>query len=320
VNELAILHTKRKKTGIPTTEYFSRSLLYRFITSSLSEWRLLLRLLWPYTIPLFSFLLFILWNDGSIVVGDKEHHQPVFHFAQLPYFFTVAALVSSPELLMSPRSVPPFWSWVLRQGTNRWCCSGRSCCCDSSSCSSSSSRSRSRSSSSVYSAFTLISRPPPPPPLPPLGIIKLLLLLTTAIYLLHHYSLTHPFLLAANRHYTFYIRRRLFLPIPHLNIVLLPFYLFWSWLVLSRLRQGSSSLQATIFTIALSLVLLPAHLVEPRYFNIPLAMVLLDTPPRSGSSTVMTIAVMVVVNAITIYIFLYRPFTWVDGTTARFMW
>lgn len=266
VDDLAALAGK-KDTGIATTEFFSRHLLYRFAMSAIRERHLLLRHLWPYFIPLASFVAFLVRNGGSVVVGDKGHHAPVFHFAQLAYFFSVAAVTSSTELLMNPRSVAPFWSWLLRQGA-----------------------------------------------------VKLVLLIGAAAYFLHYYTLDHPFLLSDNRHYTFYVWQRFFQRIPHLNLFLLPFYIFWAWLVLSRIRQSTSALHATIFLIAVSLVLLPAQLLEPRYFNIPLTIVLLETPRRSWVSLGFSIMSMLVVNAITIYIFLYRPFTWGDGTTARFMW
>jgi alpha-1,2-glucosyltransferase len=32
------------------------------------------------------------------------------------------------------------------------------------------------------------------------------------------------------------------------------------------------------------------------------------------------LAAYMVVNAVTLYIFLYRPYQWVDGSIARFMW
>lgn len=33
-----------------------------------------------------------------------------------------------------------------------------------------------------------------------------------------------------------------------------------------------------------------------------------------------TVAAYALVNAATLYVFLMKPFTWVDGTLARFMW
>jgi hypothetical protein len=49
----------------------------------------------------------------------------------------------------------------------------------------------------------------------------------------------------------------------------------------------------------------------------------LHAAPQLAVSVPRTVAAIVlyaVVNAATIGIFIYRPFTWVDGTTARFMW
>jgi hypothetical protein len=37
-------------------------------------------------------------------------------------------------------------------------------------------------------------------------------------------------------------------------------------------------------------------------------------------AVVATVGAMVCVNAVTMYVFLFRPFTWGDGTVARFMY
>jgi len=48
----------------------------------------------------------------------------------------------------------------------------------------------------------------------------------------------HPFLLADNRHYVFYLLRRVFLPFPTAKYLVTPIYLFslraWMW----RLRES----------------------------------------------------------------------------------
>jgi len=45
------------------------------------------QLLFPFFIPILGFLVFIFWfNDGSIVVGDKDSHKPTFHLSQICYF------------------------------------------------------------------------------------------------------------------------------------------------------------------------------------------------------------------------------------------
>lgn len=66
----------------------------------------LLRLLWPYVCSILLFFLFILWN-GSVVLGDKTHHQAGLHLPQLFYFFAFTcgfasmAILSQIELITS---------------------------------------------------------------------------------------------------------------------------------------------------------------------------------------------------------------------------
>ncbi|KAI9293119.1 hypothetical protein K502DRAFT_338170 [Neoconidiobolus thromboides FSU 785] len=54
----------------------------------------------PYSLILFSFASFILWNKG-IVLGDKSNHIPTLHFTQLFYFLTFTSTLLWPYLLTS---------------------------------------------------------------------------------------------------------------------------------------------------------------------------------------------------------------------------
>ena len=53
----------------------------------------LVRELWSLALVPFLFVVFVVVN-GSIVVGDKAHHEPALHFVQPLYFvlFSAAAL------------------------------------------------------------------------------------------------------------------------------------------------------------------------------------------------------------------------------------
>lgn len=56
-----------------------------------------------------------------------------------------------------------------------------------------------------------------------------------------------------------------------------------------------------------------------RYFTVPFMIVLLHMrPPRVGQAT-LTLAMYALANVAVIYVFLFRPFVWHDGSTARFM-
>lgn len=57
-----------------------------------------------------------------------------------------------------------------------------------------------------------------------------------------------------------------------------------------------------------------------RYFTVPFMLVVLHAPQPPRWAALATAAAFVIVDAATWYLFLARPFTWVDGSTARFMW
>ena len=56
-----------------------------------------------------------------------------------------------------------------------------------------------------------------------------------------------------------------------------------------------------------------------RYFNVPFLMVLLHMKPVSRFQAGVTAGLFVLADALTVYIFLLRPFRWHDGSIARFM-
>jgi len=75
------------------------------------------------------------------------------------------------------------------------------------------------------------------------------------------------------------------------------------------------------FFVCVACVLVPSPLIEFRYFIVPYVILsLYIRPPATQTATYMEILVFVVVNIITIAVFMYRPFTAPDGSVGRFMW
>ncbi|KAL4440524.1 hypothetical protein ABPG75_003525 [Micractinium tetrahymenae] len=135
----------------------------------------------------------------------------------------------------------------------------------------------------------------------------------------HIGTLAHPFLLADNRHYTFYLWRRLVNATPWSRYALLPAYLYAGWAAAAALSHRRSTWVLGLAGAA-AVVLVPAHLVEFRYFTVPFYLFFLHMRTPSPAALAATVALFAAVNAATIYLFLARPFTWPDGSTARFMW
>jgi len=94
-----------------------------------------------------------------------------------------------------------------------------------------------------------------------------------------------------------------------------------------------SHLRCLLFFVSITAVLVPSPLIEfrwlsiifslnsvNRYFLIPLLITLLNLPPLPIHLHIIEIAGAILVNIVTMFIFLQKSFPWVDGSTARFMW
>jgi alpha-1,2-glucosyltransferase len=189
--------------------------------------------------------------------------------------------------------------------------------------------------------------------LPRLYIVVLASLCAAAT--VHYNTIVHPFTLADNRHYVFYVFRIL-LRHPAIKYLAAPVYVLCGYIIIRTLGSAQLSevqpvkekktkdtvpLTTTaksnrtsfvivwLATTALSLVTAP--LVEPRYCIIPWIMWRLQVPNRSKSSKtvpwwqselMLETAWFCLINIGTGYLFLHRGFAWKQepGQVQRFMW
>lgn len=92
-----------------------------------------------------------------------------------------------------------------------------------------------------------------------------------------NFTIIHPFVLADNRHYVFYLVKRFILRTENARYELIPVYHFSCYVVLKFIKQcfseqsSSNSSLAMFFALICStvLTLVPSPLLEPRYFIIP---------------------------------------------------
>lgn len=95
----------------------------------------------------------------------------------------------------------------------------------------------------------------------------------------HFFTIHHPFVLSDNRHYTFYVWKRILFAHPLISYALSPVYLacWWAWWI--RAGSTQSLLQTMVLPLALIPTLLPSPLLEPRYFIVPYILLRLQVPP-----------------------------------------
>jgi len=135
------------------------------------------------------------------------------------------------------------------------------------------------------------------------------------------FTYVHRYVLADNRHYTFYVWSWLFARHPLLRYVFAPVYLLAGYLVLHTLALRQHFLWCIGYVLSVTALLVPTTLLEFRYFIVPYIIFRLNISVASLRHLLAEVSVYAVINALTIYVFLHRPFQWnSEVTLQRFMW
>lgn len=146
-----------------------------------------------------------------------------------------------------------------------------------------------------------------------------LALIVASLVIVHFNTVVHPYLLADNRHYTFYVWKRLYEWYPISRYLLVPCYIvvwFWIW---TYVRWDSVSFLA--FFICLAVSIIPQKLMEYRYFILPYYVLRLNIKYSDWTHLGLECLLYVLVNAFTIYQFTMNPIVvHSQSTISRFMW
>lgn len=307
------------------------------IAALLSPFHLLPKL-FPYILLLLGFAAFILWN-GGVVLGDKSNHVASLHLPQMLYLWAYFAFFSAPAMLPS----------ITLRLENAF-----------------------KSQAPFRTLFSFLPR-----------LWVLALALASSAAAVRFNTIIHPFTLADNRHYTFYIFKILRL-YPALKYAAIPVYIVCAWAALTALGSTSTGTLAAkpeaksdtpsrkqqkslrtpskpsgpspdvtllaaegnrtsfiiVWMISSALGLITAPLVEPRYYILPWIVWRLHVPPAprlgtapdqrpgtfagkiAGLAPWLETAWALLVNAVTMYVFVQKGFAWASepGAVQRFMW
>ncbi|CAO3658524.1 unnamed protein product [Umbelopsis vinacea] len=142
------------------------------------------------------------------------------------------------------------------------------------------------------------------------------------LYLVHNHTYEHPYLLADNRHYSFYLWRKLYKRHWSVRYLLTPVYMACSWICYVISAPSFTFLFLLAYIAATALTLVPSPLLEFRYFIIPFYVFLVHIRVPSKVSSLVAIAVYLCINAWTIWMFLHKGFIWDSeiGRVQRFIW
>ncbi|KAI2776752.1 glycosyltransferase family 59 protein [Daldinia loculata] len=187
------------------------------------------RQIWPHLVVLGAFVGFVIWN-GGVVLGDKSNHVATLHLAQMLYIWPLFAFFSAPLFIPSLIDLAIYVFQVITGSTKS----------DLHSKKPPVSRSNPKGTSmpnqsAVLKAFNHIGSSHT---LHSVLILAGALMTTTLI--VRYNTIIHPFTLADNRHFMFYVFRYTILRSWWIRYALVPVYVICGWLCWAAL-QGSPS-------------------------------------------------------------------------------
>ncbi|KAG9947348.1 glycosyltransferase family 59 protein, partial [Aureobasidium melanogenum] len=234
------------------------------------------RLVWPYVFVVGLFVSFVLWN-GGVVLGDKSNHVATIHLPQMLYIWAYTSFFSFgltyPFVAQGLLSV--FASLPI---------------------------------AAILEPLLIFSRRK----FLPRSAVVIGFVAVIAVTVKFN-TIVHPFTLADNRHFTFYVFRYLLLH-PAIKYLAIPIYMSCAWSVLQtlgapaqlfeikedekddgqllRLNDAPFGEGCTISFVMVwigvsALQLITAPLVEPRYFILPWIMWRLRVPQAHPGASLM---------------------------------
>lgn len=141
---------------------------------------------------------------------------------------------------------------------------------------------------------------------------KVLYLLLIFLAVAHYNTIIHPYLLADNRHYTFYVWNRWFGKYEFAKYITVPVYIFLLFNLYANLKDQNCIAFLLPLTVAMFLVLCLQRMIEVRYFLIPYIIIRLRFGRPSLKLVFAEFLWYAAVNVAAFHIFFTKEFMWKD--------
>lgn len=133
-------------------------------------------------------------------------------------------------------------------------------------------------------------------------------------------TIAHPYLLADNRHYVFYMWNRFYGKYWWARYAMIPAYTIAALILLKVISARTAGFQL-VFIVCTTAAIALQQLIELRYFIVPFLIVrLLSTSPRS-KWLLLELIFYVAVNGLVFYLFTTKEIHWDDyDAVQRLIW
>ena len=143
---------------------------------------------------------------------------------------------------------------------------------------------------------------------------------TVLFLIIQNNTLVHPYLLADNRHYTFYIWNRFFGKYDWAKFAAIPAYIFGLMSMFKAMKSSTVGFKL-VFPIAIFLALCLQKLIEIRYFLVPFLFLRLDSKTVNLRNVLIELCLYLIINSATFYLFFTKEIKWKNYVeTQRLIW
>ena len=144
--------------------------------------------------------------------------------------------------------------------------------------------------------------------------------LVAGVMAVHSNTLVHPYLLADNRHLTFYLWNRLYARYAAARYLMVPLYMLGGFMIHSFI-QSRSLVFRLLYLACVTATLVPQRLLELRYFIVPFLLARLQTASRSWWQLWAETLYFLLINCLMLYLFVSKTFLWDDSPDLqRIIW
>nr|CAI5847127.1 unnamed protein product [Callosobruchus analis] len=137
--------------------------------------------------------------------------------------------------------------------------------------------------------------------------------LIIALAIVHSNTLVHPYMLADNRHYIFYIWNRFYGKYALFKYLMVPVYIFCLYIIAKIIQDSGDAIYLLMYLVCVFVVLVTQKLIEVRYYFIPYILLRLKMGNRSPVSTfclILEFLTTVFINVLTLRLFFTKTIIW----------
>lgn len=150
---------------------------------------------------------------------------------------------------------------------------------------------------------------------------RLLALAAFAVAAVSVNTIVHPYLLADNRHYTFYVWNRFYGAFDAARYLAVPLYVLGLVTVHQAIAHNKTAGFQLCFWICTTVALVFQPLIEVRYFLVPFVMLRLHAQALDMRAVFLELAVYLCINSITFYLFATKEIVWTNfDDVQRLIW